>query len=285
MTEQEWLTSDDPLRMLTKVIRRGVSRRKSEPGGSQDWASSRKLRLFGVACVIAAGVGTESDWQQYENGWGGYDSEAWARRWARRWAAPTAVPDGNKQSDKANFLRTIVGNPWQRPMTLTRTVECDRCNGKGQRTLGQNCGTCDGTGKIKGNADWLTHADGRVPKLAQVIYDERRWSEMGMLADALEESGCRDEAMLNHCRGLVLSPVEPGDSLKIVDDPLRLIHFDETGIIAATVVSVKGSEMTVQPSNAAIGDYGVWSTAFKWVSRNAPFVRGDWVIDLLLGRE
>jgi len=51
VTEAEWLSSDDPSRMLTKVIRNGVPRRASEPGGSTDWASDRKLRLF--ACAVA----------------------------------------------------------------------------------------------------------------------------------------------------------------------------------------------------------------------------------------
>ena len=50
MTEQEWLASDDPLAMLRKVVRNGVPRRSSEPGGAKDWASDRKLRLFAVAC-------------------------------------------------------------------------------------------------------------------------------------------------------------------------------------------------------------------------------------------
>lgn len=54
MTEAEWLSSDDPSRMLTKVIRNGVPRRASEPGGSTDWASDRKLRLF--ACAVARQV-------------------------------------------------------------------------------------------------------------------------------------------------------------------------------------------------------------------------------------
>lgn len=54
MTEAEWLSSDDPSWMLTKVIRNGVPRRASEPGGSTDWASDRKLRLF--ACAVARQV-------------------------------------------------------------------------------------------------------------------------------------------------------------------------------------------------------------------------------------
>jgi hypothetical protein len=48
---------------------------------------------------------------------------------------------------------------------------------------------------------WLTWNDGTVPKLAQVIYDDRRFSDLPILADALEEAGCDDDAIVAHCRG------------------------------------------------------------------------------------
>jgi hypothetical protein len=48
---------------------------------------------------------------------------------------------------------------------------------------------------------WLTWNDGVVPKLAQVIYDERRFADLPILADALEDAGCADADILAHCRG------------------------------------------------------------------------------------
>ena len=39
-----------------------------------------------------------------------------------------------------------------------------------------------------------------VTKLASAIYHERAWDRMGVLADALEENGLADEAVLAHCR-------------------------------------------------------------------------------------
>jgi hypothetical protein len=48
---------------------------------------------------------------------------------------------------------------------------------------------------------WLTWQNGTVRKLALTIYDERRWADLPILADALEEAGCTDTELLSHCRG------------------------------------------------------------------------------------
>jgi len=38
-------------------------------------------------------------------------------------------------------------------------------------------------------------------QLARSLYEERRFEDMPVLADALEEAGCKDAAVLGHCRG------------------------------------------------------------------------------------
>jgi hypothetical protein len=43
--------------------------------------------------------------------------------------------------------------------------------------------------------------DRLVPRLAQTVYDERRWPDLPLLADALLDAGCEDEALMAHCRG------------------------------------------------------------------------------------
>jgi hypothetical protein len=47
----------------------------------------------------------------------------------------------------------------------------------------------------------LTWHSGAVPTLAQVIYEEHHFDDLPVLADALEEAGCTDSEILNHCRG------------------------------------------------------------------------------------
>jgi hypothetical protein len=39
-----------------------------------------------------------------------------------------------------------------------------------------------------------------VTAVAQAIYEERRFAELPILADALEEAGCTCEEILSHCR-------------------------------------------------------------------------------------
>lgn len=53
----------------------------------------------------------------------------------------------------------------------------------------------------------LAWNDGTVQKIAQAIYDERVFDRMPILADALEESGCNNAGILNHCR-------QPGEHVR-----------------------------------------------------------------------
>jgi hypothetical protein len=47
---------------------------------------------------------------------------------------------------------------------------------------------------------WLAWGDGIIPKLARAIYEERAFDRLPVLADALEEAGCDDHTLLDHCR-------------------------------------------------------------------------------------
>jgi hypothetical protein len=67
--------------------------------------------------------------------------------------------------DQVDVLREIFGNPF-RPITL--------------------------------DPSWLTST---VLALAQGIYDEKAFDRMPILADALQDAGCDNEDILNHCQG------------------------------------------------------------------------------------
>jgi hypothetical protein len=47
---------------------------------------------------------------------------------------------------------------------------------------------------------WLAWNDGALPKMARAIYDGRRFRDLPLVADALEEAGCDDADILAHCR-------------------------------------------------------------------------------------
>jgi len=50
------------------------------------------------------------------------------------------------------------------------------------------------------DSSWLTWNDGTVFNLAQAIYNDSRFQDLPVLADALEEAGCNNVEILNHCR-------------------------------------------------------------------------------------
>jgi hypothetical protein len=47
---------------------------------------------------------------------------------------------------------------------------------------------------------WLRVNDGCVAKIAQSIREEDRFADLPILADALEDAGCVNQDILNHCR-------------------------------------------------------------------------------------
>lgn len=132
----------------------------------------------------------------------------------------------------ADMLREILGNPFQPPLFGTRP--CPLCHGKGGWANQQGRWLidlhCGGTGELpvpwqhparvlaaaltsidawdrmggEEVADQILalyrHNDLLVPRLAQTIYDESDWTLLPMLADALEEAGCANRAMMAHCR-------------------------------------------------------------------------------------
>jgi hypothetical protein len=69
---------------------------------------------------------------------------------------------------QAKLVRDIFGNPWR-------------------------------SAKLK--SSWVQDHKGAVVRLAQTIYDERAFASLPKLAHALEKAGCRDSAILAHCRG------------------------------------------------------------------------------------
>lgn len=82
--------------------------------------------------------------------------------------------------DAVELVREIFGNPF-RPVTL--------------------------------DPAWLQWRNGLIPRTARLIYGKRCFRNLPILADALEEAGCQDAEILNHCR----APVEHVRGCWVVD--------------------------------------------------------------------
>jgi hypothetical protein len=182
--------------------------------GGRGGATDRTLRLFGCACcrliwdlfpdprnrdmvlaienhpdgafsdpdleeAICASSARESElssnpvyWVAKYLGRGFYKLTAWTSAVTVALRAATTTPEGPAReahmAEQAARLRDIFGPLPFRPVTVPPHV--------------------------------LAWNDRLVPRLAQAIYDERRWGNIPILGDALLDAGCDDEEVLAHFR-------------------------------------------------------------------------------------
>lgn len=200
MTEQEWLTSDDPAYMLCWVTSQPADRAVRSNRLAHYVASDRKLRLFACAVMepvvwvdrridgfsslerelkvayrMAEGEQLVSDLEIQSS------SLFLCHRRASEAARFSLGMDGGKDRQAA-ILRDIIGNPFQRIFEGRLSDHKPDDN------------------EIVGNLSaWLAWSDGTIPKLARQIYDSRDFTAMPILGDALEEAGCSDLDILEHC--------------------------------------------------------------------------------------
>lgn len=264
MTESEWLTSDDPMRML---------------GSCKAWVwitdtyrpSDRKLRLFACACARSVGWGGPGHWcnlhidkveawadgrtvEPVQENTGGevrmmslhFAPEESARFWADNGWQSHHRGDG---PTKAAILRDIIGNPFRGfsfvgPGGAKITVGPPLPNPAALRQLGQA---------------WIDNPI--VQSIARIAYDDRDFGVLPVMADALEEAGCDNEELLRHlrwekscwhCHGTRKVPVQ------VLKDGARPNSFVDVDCQAC---------------------------ADGWECSPEPHIRGCWALDLILGKE
>lgn len=274
MNEQEFLASADPAAMLAHV--RGK-------------VSDRKLRLFACSCcravwghltdprnrnavevaeryadglampdeVLVARAAAERVYYGDGEGVASFESELAVRVLGPIWELTenSGLPrwfgaSTELASSQAALLREIAGNPF-RPQSSLWAINSEwgywyGGGGRGRIDMEE-------PPRLLPASPWITWNDGAVPKIARVIYDTRDWDLMPQLADAIEEAGCEDEAILRHCRG-----------------EERCYRCDE------------GGEVSTDD-----GDWGPCPVCggSRWTKLRGPHVRGCAVLDLLLGKE
>lgn len=159
---------------------------------------NRSRRAVELAERYADGQATEDElgsaWQEASDAWEmGEDKAAHLAQVCTRHV--NQIADGIRAAQympalspttQATLLRDIFGNPFQSLPELRRSG-----------------GSCGGQGleELDWISPWLTWNDGTVRKLAQAIYQDRRFGDLPVLADALEEAGCHNQDILEHCRG------------------------------------------------------------------------------------
>jgi hypothetical protein len=227
MSEADWLACNDPQPMLEFL---------------RDNASDRKLRLFACACcrtiwpslieeelrrsvefsekyaegsVTAeqlsrvANVVYEMNFDDWNAAWVGASSRdsGFSSRSGAVWEASkqTVRPEGVSAK-----VELISGHPEGSPNECHRALVLDIFSNPFRPAVL--------------NPAWLTWNGGTIPKLAQEIYDERQMPQgtldntrLPILADALEEAGCTNADILDHCR-------QPGTHVRgcwVVDLVLR----------------------------------------------------------------
>jgi hypothetical protein len=196
MTEAEWLACDDPSRMIEHLrerFRPRWLRRLLRP--SDERPVHRKLRLFVGYNTLsyypfgcdnadreailddivrwAEGQPTQRTgaprvfWMFWAECCSGGNFKIFRTPWeeAERASAAPSPPGSLIGTSECALLRDIFGNPF-RPVSV--------------------------------DPSWLTSD---VVALASQMYESRDFSAMPILADALQDAGCDNEDILNHCRG------------------------------------------------------------------------------------
>lgn len=90
------------------------------------------------------------------------DNAAWALAGSR-----TGERYSRARNKECDLLRCIFGNPFRKPIL---------------------------------RSEWREWQGGLVMEMARSIYQERNFDDLPILADILEEAGCDQEAILEHCR-------------------------------------------------------------------------------------
>jgi hypothetical protein len=201
MTEKEWLECEDPYELLRSLSRDSTLTISALP-------SHRQLRLFAVSCakLLAAEfvdgrtrIAIEYAEQSVDR------NQMEAARLLREIRSMCSTENGSDSIEE--FLALVMGDIDALHAASETARIADRWmtqdNANHPRT--QKTKLRDQFRDIFGNPfpsrrfnpNWRTST---AVGLAQTMYDARHFNSMPILADALQDAGCEDAAILDHCR-------------------------------------------------------------------------------------
>jgi hypothetical protein len=200
MTESEWLICKDPRKMLEFL-------------GS--WASTRKLRLFACACCRLVWFEFTSSLsrravevaERFADGQADRREvlEAKTKAWKIAMDHERARQASGRRPELTEHLAFLPTYPYEETAAniagrLARNIRAiDDVRDAALDLLRDIFG--NPFRQVAVDPEWLTRNGGAVANLAQSIYEVGRFEELGVLADALEDAGCQEETLLDHCRG------------------------------------------------------------------------------------
>ena len=220
MTEAEWLACADPVTMLRFI--------SENPDGRNLWIgrarpSARKWRLLGVAsCRRVWSLITEVDCRRVveavEAFADGEVSEVELRDAMGEWEVAADEAEwrariaGYRIHDQAYCAIATLGSSvgsqgsYQTPESECSIVVGHSATARGKEQADQEMRVQSGLSRcIFGNPfrfvtfepEWRTST---VVSLARRLYETRDFDPIPLLADALQDAGCENEDILNHCR-------------------------------------------------------------------------------------
>jgi hypothetical protein len=199
MTESEWMACTDAQRMLVFLQSAGL-------------ASDRRLRLFAFACcrriwTLLPSEACREAVRAAERHLDGLATFEELRAWA---TAASEFEHPPVRGWREYGARAAYFAAWRTDVLMASVVAaeallCGHWNRATEaaaqagilRDLFGPAPFCPRS--IESNvAVWNDRA---IPRLADAIYDGRSFEQLPILADALEDAGCSDAALLDHCRG------------------------------------------------------------------------------------
>jgi hypothetical protein len=202
MTEKQWLNARQVETMLAHLYHNAI-------------ASDRKLRLFACACCrrlwqylderarrVVEGV------ERYADGLvPGIDlANLWGAAIDIAGELPRPLPAGAAFAAVVEAARTGAQTPGATSsqdaaaFAAAQAAWARRGEKKAHRALLRDL-FGDPFRPVRVQPAWRAWNGGTLVRMARAIYDERRFGDLPVLADALEEAGCADDAILAHCRG------------------------------------------------------------------------------------
>jgi hypothetical protein len=205
MKQAEWDVCDTPRVMLDALAGTG---------------HARKFRLFACACCRRVWGELGSLREQFRAAVDLAERHADGLAWDVEMSGPAAAPGVARRRPGGGVIDALLGvsaqraasviSPWAVRLRgdfdgIMAETDIARQEALAKEQRAQADLIRDIFGPIpppipRHDLSWLGHHEDEIARLARGIYQEGAFADLPILGDALEEAGCPDAVMLEHCR-------------------------------------------------------------------------------------